>query len=77
MALLNEYPIVTILGPRALLYSRLDTRILIKHGKAAAGKDAIETQMIMNHISAIEFLVDDIDEAGFNRHTLLNLHSTL
>ena len=58
-------------------YSRLDTRKLIEHGKAAIGKDAIETQMILNHKSAIEFLVENIDDVGFNRHTLLNLHSTL
>jgi hypothetical protein len=30
-------------------YSRLDTRELIEHGKAALGKAAIETQMILNH----------------------------
>ena len=30
-------------------YSRLDTRELIEHGKAARGKAAIETQMILNH----------------------------
>ena len=58
-------------------YSRLDTRKLIEHGKAARGKTAIETQMILNHKSAIEFLVENIDTAGFNRYTLMNLHSAL
>ena len=58
-------------------YSRLDTRKLIEHGKAARGKAAIETQMILNHKSAIEFLVENIDTAGFNRYTLMNLHSAL
>lgn len=58
-------------------YSRLDTRELIEHGKAAQGKATIETQMILNHKSAIELLVANIDGAEFNRYTLMNLHSTL
>lgn len=58
-------------------YSRLDARELIEHGKAARGKAAIETQMILNHKTAIEMLVENIDSAGFNRYTLMNLHSAL
>lgn len=58
-------------------YSRLDTRELIEHGKAARGKAAIETQMILNHKTAIELLVENIDSAEFNRYTLMNLHSAL
>jgi hypothetical protein len=58
-------------------YSRLDTRELIEHGKAAEGKAAIETQMILNHKTAIELLVDNIGDARFNRYTLMNLHSAL
>jgi Fic family protein len=58
-------------------YSRLDTRELIEHGKAARGKPAIETQMILNHKTAIELLVQNIDSAEFNRYTLMNLHSAL
>ncbi len=58
-------------------YSRLDTRELIEHGKSAQGKAAIETQMILNHKSAIELLVENIDSAEFNRFTLMNLHSAL
>ena len=58
-------------------YSRLDTRELIEHGRAAHGKAAVETQMILNHKAAIELLVDNIDEVGFNRYTVLNLHSAL
>lgn len=46
-------------------YTRLDTRELIEHGRAAQGK------------AAIELLVENADAAGFNRFTLLNLHSTL
>lgn len=58
-------------------YSRLDTRELIEHGKAAQGKAAIETQMILNHKTAIELLVENIGTAGFDRYTLMNLHSAL
>lgn len=58
-------------------YSRLDTRELIEHGKAAQGKAALETQMILNHKMAIELLVENTDSAGFNRYTLLNLHAAL
>ena len=58
-------------------YTRLDTRELIEHGRAARGKATIETQMILNHKAAIELLVDNADTVGFNRFTLLNLHSAL
>lgn len=58
-------------------YSRLDTRELIEHGKVAKGKGTIETQMILNHKSAIELLVENIGTLGFDRFTLMNLHSAL
>jgi len=58
-------------------YSRLDTRELIERGKVPRGKGAIETQMILNHKTAIELLVENADTVGFNRYTLLNLHSAL
>lgn len=59
-------------------YSRLDTERLIEFGQEAAGKDAKETQMILNHKAAIELLVqEDGDEIGINRYTLLNLHALL
>ena len=38
-------------------YSRLDTERLIEFGQAAEGKGALETQMILNHKQAIEYLV--------------------
>ncbi|WP_219846036.1 Fic family protein [Maribrevibacterium harenarium] len=58
-------------------YSRLDTRDLIEYGRQAQGKNALETQMILNHKSAIELLVENIESAQFNRFTLMNLHSAL
>ena len=58
-------------------YSRLDTQRLLEESRAATGKTALETQMILNHKAAIELLVDNADAAGFNRFTMLNLHSLL
>lgn len=58
-------------------YSLLETERLISFGQAAEGKDALETQMILNHKQAIEFLVESAEEVGFNRYTVLNLHATL
>lgn len=58
-------------------YSLLDTRELIEHGTAAPGKDAKETQMILNHKAAIELLVESAEEIGVNRYTITNLHALL
>ena len=59
-------------------YSRLDTERLIEFGQEAEGKDAKETQMILNHKAAIELLVQEpTDDIGINRYTLLNLHALL
>lgn len=64
-------------------YSRLDTRALIEHGQVAQGKAATETQMILNHKTAIELLVESVERqggagaAGFDRYALMNLHAAL
>ena len=58
-------------------YSLLETAQLIEQGEVAEGKDAREAQMILNHKEAIEFLVSNGEEIGFNRHTVLNLHALL
>ena len=58
-------------------YTRLDTQQLIEHGTAAAGKDVRETQMILNHKQAIEFLIESADDIGFDTFTFFNLHSLL
>lgn len=58
-------------------YSLLDTKRLIDFGQQAEGKDQIEAQMILNHKDAIEFLVSEAAEIGFNRYTILNLHGML
>lgn len=58
-------------------YSLLETERLLELGEAAEGKDARDAQMILNHKAAIELLVDQATEVGFNRYTILNLHSLL
>ena len=58
-------------------YSLLDTRRLIALGQAADDKEQLDAQMILNHKDAIEFLVGSVDEIGFARHTILNLHALL
>ena len=58
-------------------YSLLDTWRLIEAGEMAAGKDRRDAQMILNHKSAIEFLVDAAEDIGFDRYTILNLHAAL
>lgn len=58
-------------------YSLLETERLLELGKAAVGKDLKETQMILNHKAAIEFLINSAEEIGVNRFTLLNLHTFL
>ena len=58
-------------------YSRLDTERLLNLGQIAEGKDALETQMILNHKAAIEYLVHQSRETGVNRETLIALHALL
>jgi hypothetical protein len=58
-------------------YSLLDTKRLLERGEAAADKSAMESQMILNHKEAIEFLVESAGEIDFNRYTITNLHGLL
>ncbi len=58
-------------------YTRLDTQNLIERGQAAEGKDRRETQMILNHKAAIELLVEQAEDIGFNFYTFYNLHALL
>jgi Fic family protein len=58
-------------------YSLLDTERLLELGEAAEGKNALEAQMILNHKAAIELLVEQAAEVGFNCYTILNLHALL
>ena len=58
-------------------YSLLDTERLLEAGESAEGKDAKETQMILNHKSAIEMLAEEAGSIAFNRYTICNLHALL
>lgn len=60
-------------------YSLLETERLVELNEAAQGKAAFETQMILNHRNAIEFLVQSAtdEDIGVNGHTLRNLHALL
>lgn len=58
-------------------YSLLETQRLIELGREAEGRDAIEALMILNHKAAIEFLVENVGDIGFDPRTILNLHAIL
>lgn len=58
-------------------YSLLDTERLVAFGEIADGKDALETQMILNHKAAIQYLVEGEQSAGVDRPTILALHALL
>jgi len=58
-------------------YSLLETDRLLEFGEVAEGKPAKESQMILNHKAAIELLVEQAREVGFNSYTICNLHALL
>lgn len=58
-------------------YSLLETQRLLDKGALAGEKSAAEAQMILNHKDAIEFLVVDSPEIGFNHYSILSLHALL
>ena len=58
-------------------YTRIDTKNLIERNVTAKEKTAKDTQMILNHRKAIELLVDQAEDVGYNRYTFFNLHAAL
>jgi len=58
-------------------YSLLDTEKLIKEGSPPGGKDARETQMILNHKQAIEFLIEGAGDLTLSPRTIRTLHGML
>jgi Fic family protein len=58
-------------------YSRLDTERLIALGQVAEGKDVFETQMILNHKDAIEYLVSSASSTSISKQTICDLHAFL
>ena len=55
----------------------LDTERLLNRNEPVLNKTSEETQMILNHKEAIEFIVSDAGEIDFNRYTIQNLHALL
>ncbi len=58
-------------------YSILETERLLDLNEVGEGKDLKDTQMIINHKEAIEFLVDSADQIAIDRYTVLNVHALL
>jgi len=58
-------------------FSLLETDFLLQEGSSEDPLRRREAQMILNHKAAIEFLVEEPEQLGFNRYTLLNLHAIL
>jgi len=58
-------------------YSLLETEKLLATGEALPGKHVAETQMIVNHKDAIEYLVSMSEDININSYTILNLHGLL
>jgi hypothetical protein len=58
-------------------YSRLEVQQLLEGGTPAQGKNATETQLILNHKRAIELLVDNEPPLGLDGRSLCNLHAAL
>jgi len=58
-------------------YSLLETKRLIELGENAAGKDASEAQMILNHKGAIEYIIESAEEATISSHEVCSIHALL
>jgi hypothetical protein len=58
-------------------YSLLQTKKLIESGESADGKKNVETQMILNHKAAIEYIVELADEKSITSHHICNIHALL
>lgn len=58
-------------------YSLLDTKRLIELGESAASKNAAETQMILNHKAAIEYIIESADEDNISSQQIRSIHALL
>lgn len=58
-------------------YSRHEAQKLLETGEAAQDKKFDETQMILNHKDAIDFLVEQIDDINIDYRTIYNIHYLL
>ena len=58
-------------------YTRLETKGLIEVAQEAERKAPLEAQMILNHKVAIEFLIGEAEDLGFDAFTFFNLQALL
>ena len=58
-------------------YSRLETENLLNQNIEALGKSPFETQMMINHKNAIDFLLSNIEAIQLNVYTIRSLHALL
>jgi len=58
-------------------YSLLETEQLLQVGSSEDSQLSSEAVMLLNHKAAIEFLLESVSEADFDRRTILNLHALL
>ncbi len=58
-------------------YSLLETKRLIELGEVALGKDMMETQMILNHKNAIEYIMSSVNEKKITAHEVRSIHALL
>lgn len=58
-------------------YSLLETERLLERGEEAPGSSRIDSQMILNHKDAIEYIVEMAQEININSQTVLNIHALL
>lgn len=58
-------------------YSLLETKRLLELGEIAKGKDIVETQMILNHKAAIEYIVAATEVDSLSFHEICSVHALL
>lgn len=58
-------------------YSLLDTEKLIKEGIEAEGRTALEAAMILNHKSALLYMIENLDTIDINERQVKNIHALL
>lgn len=58
-------------------YSLLETKRLLELGENASGKNVSETQMILNHKAAIEYIVESVVDMKISFHEVCSIHALL
>lgn len=58
-------------------YTREETAAVIDSGRTRDGKSAAESQMILNHRDALDYLIKEPDHASLNSDTIIALHAFL